>query len=76
MTKTPPATTGGKVTRQGVRDLNGPTLNNRKLKDPCFHEFEHDRECSGCWAEQFGGYDKAPHTYICRRCKEPRIDYL
>jgi hypothetical protein len=65
-----------KLTRQGVRDLNGPPKNQRERPETvtCFHEFDHDRECVGCWAENFGGYSlgQATHDEICRRCGKVR----
>lgn len=57
-------------TKQGVRNLNDPPKNNRKVKQTqgCFHDYQHDRECTGCWAENFGGYERASHTETCTKC--------
>lgn len=59
-----------KLTKQGVPDLSTPSKNERKTKqsDTCFHQMTHDRECAGCWAVQFGGYDRSSHWYICTKC--------
>jgi len=63
------------LTKQGVRNLNDPQRNSRKVTkvETCFHEWEHERECVGCWAEQFGGYEHADHHEVCRRCGDTRL---
>lgn len=65
-----------RLTKQGVRDLNDPPKNKRAVPQSatCMHEFEHDRECTGCWAEQFGGFDRASHHYKCRKCPQTRLE--
>lgn len=54
------------LTRQGVRDLDGPR--NGKRPHVCHHEWRHARDCAGCWGEKFGGYDECRHEYACAKC--------
>lgn len=69
-----------KLTSQGVRDLNGPNMNGqqtnqrrRKGGAPCWHDWEHDSDCSGCDIEyDSAGRGHAVHYERCRGCGASR----
>ncbi len=59
-----------KLTKQGVRDLNGFQKNGRRTPDTqvCPHDYDHDPECTGCYAQQLGAAPHASHRYVCKLC--------